>query len=146
MEKNFKKLIKASALEAIVAGNKITDVDVDKFLENVKEASFEERKAISLGRDYKLNHLVIEGSALTFEDMPLYINANSKNNPSTGIRKEETGMRRRPNPRRDNPDTPLDGPWRTYPLDPFRPHPFDPDGSRYRTGNIIMFNDWANRK
>jgi len=82
LKKNFQKLINASALEAAISGDKISDLDVKKFLQNIETAQYESRTPISLGKDYRITSSEIEGSGLVFDELPLYINISTKEQKS----------------------------------------------------------------
>jgi hypothetical protein len=93
LKKNFKKLIESSALEAAISGKEITDMNPQEFIQKINNARSQERTAISLGKDYRLDSSEIEGSALIVHGLPLYVNymlkdgdsKNSSSNPGTGF-------------------------------------------------------------
>ena len=80
MEKNFSKLLESYILEAISKGSSIkqTKKEVKAFLDNINNISFNERKAISLGRDFLLKGNQSEGSALVYESIPVYVSFSTR--------------------------------------------------------------------
>ncbi len=75
MKKNFRKLLESYALEAIAGGANIkgTKKDAEEFLSKIQKAKFDEKKPISLGRDFVILGNGIEGLALQYEKTPLYV-------------------------------------------------------------------------
>lgn len=80
MEKNFSKLLESYILEAISSGSSIkqTKKDISAFLGYINNIRFNERKPVSLGRDFLLNGDKIEGSALVYESTPVYVSFNTR--------------------------------------------------------------------
>lgn len=110
MEKHFKKIVEGYALEAS-SGNgnvEVTREEMAGFVENIRNASFNERKAVSLGRDYAINGNDIEGFALSHCGSALYTTFSTKRMNKPFV-----------NPLPDFP-IPEPGPW-----NPHHPFPWD---------------------
>lgn len=91
MEKNFSKLLESYILEAITKGSSIkqTKKEIKAFLGYINNMSFNERKPVSLGRDFLLNGNQSEGSALVYESIPVYVSFSTRTEGS----KKETSPR-----------------------------------------------------
>src|SRR3989344_3445270 len=88
MEKHFNKIIQSYSLDAIHQGNnaEVNERRIADFIDNIENCSFVERKAVSLGRDYKIEGDKIECFALVYDDNALY---------TTFTNRSETGKIRR---------------------------------------------------
>ena len=80
MEKNFSKLLESYILEAISNGSSIrqTKKEISAFMGYINNMSFNERKPVSLGRDFLLNGSQLEGSALVYESIPVYVSFSTR--------------------------------------------------------------------
>ncbi len=80
MEKNFSKLLESYILEAVSSGSSIrqTKKEISAFLGYINNIKFNERKPVSLGRDFLLNGDKIEGSALVYESTPVYVSFSTR--------------------------------------------------------------------
>jgi hypothetical protein len=127
MEKHFKKIVESYALDASVdAGNlEVSKQEIADFVENVKDASFNERKAVSLGRDYSISGKEIEGFALSYNDIALYTTFTNKkmNKPFVNMPLPYP----EPYPIPESPPWPHPEPWHPH-FPPWSPHnpPFGP--------------------
>ncbi len=94
MNKNFKKIIESSAMEAIVGEGEIAaaDIDVEEFLDSAKNAIYRKQKSVSLGKDYLISGNV-EGGALSFNRIPVYVTFAS-GHQRNATRHSDLGRRR----------------------------------------------------
>jgi hypothetical protein len=110
MEKHFRKIVESYALEATVGKDNlnVSKQEIADFIENIRNADFSERKAISLGRDYAISGKTIEGFALSYSDLALYTTFTNRRTDKPYV----------------NPPVfiPHPEPWNPHPF----PHPFEP--------------------
>ena len=74
LQKNFRKLLESYVLEALMLGSDVnaSTQEVLDFLGMLKNVSYKERKPVSLGRDFMLQGQTIVGSAIVYQDIPVY--------------------------------------------------------------------------
>lgn len=80
MEKNFNKLIKSYALEAIAlhSGKEYkwgacTEKDMSSFLQGIEKAEFQAQNSVSLGTDYSITSKGLKGTALVYEGRTIHL-------------------------------------------------------------------------
>lgn len=108
LEKNFSKLIESYALEALERNGsddkiKQTKRDAARFLRKISDCQEKEQKAVSLARDILIQGDGLQGEALIFEGLPLYINLATRSTSEgdilgrggSGVQRRSTGFSRR---------------------------------------------------
>lgn len=106
-KRNHRKLVNSyvmdaleTAREGLRANGRSVRAKAGKFLESLKEASFDERPSVALGRDFRLESSRLHGSGLKYEEQLLQVSVfpSSNQNISLGA----AGMRRASSRRRSN--------------------------------------------
>jgi len=100
LKENYKKIIESYALEAINSGSNVelSRESARSFLANLENCDYQIRNPVSLGIDARLTKgNELEGSVLSYDGRPLYINLASKISISPGgiiNPRYQTGFRR----------------------------------------------------
>ncbi|HLC53228.1 MAG TPA: DUF6569 family protein [Candidatus Nanoarchaeia archaeon] len=96
MGHHFNKLVESLALDAL-GGSYAREKNYDDFItfiRSIESCQFNERKPVSLGRDFQLQGQGIEGFALTYEEVPLYVTFSTSLSSHEPLNQIRTGYRR----------------------------------------------------